>query len=232
MTIYQSAWMLSWTVVAASGVALSITGLPVAVLIILAVFGSGAGLLTQRISRTRGNGTGADRKLDRLVPSAGARAGAGACFLLALSGLSTFIGSLALLLAVIAVITSPWVIHFLAVRFAKGTTPAAPPLQDDEAPTESILRRETVDMDLASSMKAQSYESLCRTWRTTYLPVRLTADPVSLEKLLTLRRACLDELERRDPTAFRSWFHSQPRASGSPEKFLNKPRSASDGTTS
>jgi uncharacterized membrane protein YeaQ/YmgE (transglycosylase-associated protein family) len=45
----------------------------------------------------------------------------------------------------------------------------------------------------------------------------------ALLTLVALRQCCLDELERRDPTALQDWLTSGARASSSPERFLKPP---------
>jgi hypothetical protein len=65
-------------------------------------------------------------------------------------------------------------------------------------------------------------EALCRLWRRTYWQLQLDATATELLDLVALRQACLDELERRNPTALRAWLSSGARASGGPERFWSR----------
>lgn len=219
MNTYRWAWALWWTPVAAFGVAMSVTSLPPTAAVLLAVFGAGIGLGTLRINTNRGDGYGASQKRNGFI-SAAARAGVCAYMLLGLSGLAAVIGGPTLLLGLLAVITSPCFIQ--RVISAREPAQAAPALPDERPLTLSTPIRETVGTHLPGSVQELSCEDLRRTWRTTYLPVKLAVDAASLDTLSALRRTCLDELERRDPTAFNAWLNSRPQASGTPETFLKK----------
>lgn len=68
------------------------------------------------------------------------------------------------------------------------------------------------DLDLAE---------LCRVWRASYPSLEAArADPVRLSAAIEQRRACLDELQRRDPVGFARWMASGARAASDPAKFL------------
>lgn len=222
MNKYCWTWMLGWSFVAAFGLAISITALPGGALVVLAIFGAGTGLVAHTISTAGGGSPGADRKLSGLVPAAARRAVIGACIVLALVGMGSFIGGLALLLGVLAAITSPQLLRYLAGIVSRRSAPATPALWDKDPGSPSAPGGHVSETQLRYSVQELSYEDLCRTWRTTYLPVKVAADAASLGTLSALRGACLDELERRDPYAFKAWLDSGPQASGTPERFLNK----------
>lgn len=168
-------------------------------IMILLLLGSGAGLLTLILDKGNSQ-TSHSQPLNKSLATASSRAGIGALCLLAVVGLSAFIGSFTMFLAILAATTSPKFLRFLTRKFVV-TTPIAPALPDSETKAPSIP---AAIMDTGISIETLSYEDLCRTWRSTYLPVKVADDAGSLESLSALRRACLDELERRDH--LRRWF--------------------------
>lgn len=220
MNTYRWAWALLWTPVLAFGVAMSATGLLPAAVVLLAGCGAGIGLGTFRVNPDRGDESGASQKRNGFVYAATVRAGEGAYIALALPGLAAFLGGLTLLLGLFAFITSPWLLE--RVVSARQPAETAPELSDERPRALSTLSGEAVGTGLSGSVQEVSCEDLFRTWRTTYLPVKLATDEASLESLSALRRTCLDELERRDPAAVSAWLNSGPQASGTPEKFLKR----------
>jgi hypothetical protein len=73
-------------------------------------------------------------------------------------------------------------------------------------------------------VRALSDAQLCRAWRRSLIALRQSRSPEELEQVAVLRRACLDEMELRDPVAFASWLASGARAVGGPESFLGRGR--------
>jgi hypothetical protein len=61
--------------------------------------------------------------------------------------------------------------------------------------------------------------TLCWVWRVSYARLARCRWPGEREHLALLRRACLDELERRDPRAFARWL-STARAAADPGRFF------------
>ena len=61
---------------------------------------------------------------------------------------------------------------------------------------------------------------LCQMWRESFWVLREPASPARVLCLVAVREACLDELERRDAAAVRTWLDSGARASSGPEKYL------------
>jgi hypothetical protein len=60
---------------------------------------------------------------------------------------------------------------------------------------------------------------LCRLWRDTYRRLARCGSADERERLAQLRRACLDELERRDPSGWAPWT-AAPHAAEDPGPFL------------
>jgi hypothetical protein len=67
---------------------------------------------------------------------------------------------------------------------------------------------------------------LCTVWRVSYARLQRCTWPGERDHLAQLRRACLDELERRDPRAFARWVGTA-RAAGDPGRFFLGQQSSS-----
>jgi hypothetical protein len=71
----------------------------------------------------------------------------------------------------------------------------------------------------ASALHGLSTPKLCWTWRASYVCLIRSPWPSYMDNLTDLRRACLDELERRDPVAFAHWLPTA-RAAGDPARYF------------
>lgn len=71
-----------------------------------------------------------------------------------------------------------------------------------------------------SAVRTLSTAEVCWAWRLSYVGMHRPDCPgYQREHLAALRSACLDELERRDPAAFRRWLPTA-RAAGDPARFF------------
>jgi len=146
----------------------------------------------------------------------------------AATAMATASPSVALLLAVVALGTAPWVLRrcapgsvLVSRRPEKPSTrPMGAPVGPSAGPSAPGIPR--CD-EVAKLLGRLSDGELCRLWRSTFweLKKRHTADECLT--LVTLRGCCLDEMDRRDPSGLRAWLESGARASGGPERFLNVP---------
>ena len=57
-------------------------------------------------------------------------------------------------------------------------------------------------------------------WRVSYTQLENARSHRARCRVVARRQACLDELERRDPTGFRRWLAAGPRAAGDPSRYL------------
>jgi hypothetical protein len=230
---YTRVWARAWSVVAALGVGLGMlewsaaTAL-VAMLAVTALAAAVLTLLTNELWAPADGRGGGRRVLDRSLAI-----GSGAVAALALVTASPV---LMLLVTLLAVMTCPPVVTRLSTRAAAGRperglrrTPARArdPREgraeraDEPAPGSSTPSR--------AAIATLSDQQLCCLWRHSFWELH---DEETLDERLAtvaVRQACLEELERRDPSAFAAWLSSGARASGGPERFLH-PRAGSDGT--
>jgi hypothetical protein len=131
-------------------------------------------------------------------------------WVLALVGLTGVLGGVGLLLyAVVAAAGAlpAWTRRRGAPATAAGGSTTAEAVPADPLPA-------------ASAVPALSTPEVCWAWRLSYLRVEHRDCPgYLLDDLAALRRACLDELERRDPAAFHRWLPTA-RAAGDPARVF------------
>jgi hypothetical protein len=65
-----------------------------------------------------------------------------------------------------------------------------------------------------------SDEELCLAWRRSFTQLQRVHDADRRQAMVDVRRAYLDELERRHPDSFATWLASNPRAAGNPARFF------------
>jgi hypothetical protein len=63
-------------------------------------------------------------------------------------------------------------------------------------------------------------EELCLAWRRSFTQLQRVHDADRRQAMVDVRRAYLDELERRHPDSFATWLASNPRAAGNPARFF------------
>ena len=73
---------------------------------------------------------------------------------------------------------------------------------------------------VARTLNELSDEEICLAWRRSFLQLQSSATSDRLAAMADVRRAYLDELERRQPEAFSAWIESGPRAAGDPARFF------------
>ena len=137
--------------------------------------------------------------------------------------------ALALLIVLAAGVSSPAVVGRAigsARQSPRGTSVAdapnpslAAPQPQDEGADSRLTQPEAL-----GPLKGLDDWQLCRLWRETFWILREPASPVTVLRLVALREACLDELERRDAAALHAWLESGARASSGPEKYMAPPR--------
>jgi hypothetical protein len=137
--------------------------------------------------------------------------------------------ALALLVVLTAGVSSPAVVRRAirsARRSAAGTPdgdalgpPSAAPRPQDEDADSRLTQPEAL-----GPLKGLDDWQLCRLWRESFWTLSEPAPPATLLRLVALREACLDELERRDAAALHAWLDSGARASSGPEKYMAPPR--------
>jgi hypothetical protein len=98
-----------------------------------------------------------------------------------------------------------------AAESASVREPAAPPV---DFPIPLYLEA------VARSLSEMTDEELCLAWRRSFKHLESSVDSDRRTVMADVRRAYLDELERRHPEEFAAWLASGPRAAGDPARFL------------
>jgi hypothetical protein len=78
-----------------------------------------------------------------------------------------------------------------------------------EPPPEPSPEPETLDDD-----------ALCWAWRRSYVTLQQTRSPATRLRVVQVRQAYLDELERRNAVGLSAWLASGARAAGDPSRFI------------
>lgn len=99
------------------------------------------------------------------------------------------------------------------VRRTAKKLPKAPVLQQD-LPMPKYLTA------VVRSVCELTDEELCLAWRRSFTQLQRTAGADRRQAMVDVRRAYLDELERRHPDSFATWLASNPRAAGDPARFF------------
>ena len=131
---------------------------------------------------------------------------------------------LALLLVLTAGVSSPAVVR----RARRASRHPAPP-SEEEARVEPGAP-DPVDEGCALTvpeslgpLRGLDDRQLCRLWRESFWVLRASGPAGTKLCVVSLREACLDELERRHAAALHAWLDSGARASSGPEKYLDHP---------
>jgi hypothetical protein len=145
----------------------------------------------------------------------------------------------ALLLALVALVTWPRLFETLRrLRRQDATSmlgPAAAPGSQHPAAGGEGRGPSSLPAPLDQPRKAVELvrdlddHDLCCLWRHTFWVLTQQKDVHLALRMVAVRQACLDELERRNPAAVKSWFDSGARASGGPERFWERRPRAGDG---
>jgi hypothetical protein len=208
---------------------------PLSVLTVFVTAAICAGVLFVLLSPTAGpHSPLAAVKWMRIVTRA---AGIGAA-VVAFSAFSVVLPYLALPLAGLAVLSSPWAVDRLRRWRADhpGTRRQAPtgrPLvheahgpTDPDAPGPAPLHgiwsgSAVCRLDVTeSSAREMTNSELCREWRRSFVALQSAPSPGDLARVVAQRQVYLDELDRRSPSALQAWLASGARAAGGPERYL------------
>jgi hypothetical protein len=75
----------------------------------------------------------------------------------------------------------------------------------------------------ASAARALTDHDLCRAWCTSFDVLQSASGVEARARVVSLRQAYLDELDRRDPLGLSAWLASGARATGNPDRYLSRP---------
>jgi hypothetical protein len=123
-------------------------------------------------------------------------------------------GGLAVVVVVLAGLTSPWCLVRVGrfMRAGRGSSWTEIPPED-----------RPVGLSPTSQYSGMTDASLCQAWRASFAELVGVVDPTDRARVVRLRQDHLDELLRRHPEPVRAWLATGPRAAGGPERFLQAP---------
>ncbi|MFF0269776.1 hypothetical protein [Kribbella sp. NPDC004536] len=169
--------------------------------------------------------------LVRVVPR-GAVLG-GLC-VLAVCGYAAAVGARTVTLVLLVLGVSPPVVDWLrSGRTPRPVRPARPLRRMSRGPgrrpAKKLPKAPVLQQDLpmpkyltavVRSVCELSDEELCLAWRRSFTQLQRIAGADRRQAMVDVRRAYLDELERRHPDSFATWLASSPRAAGDPARFF------------
>jgi hypothetical protein len=156
----------------------------------------------------------------------------GGLVVLAICGYAAAVGARTLALLLLVVGVSPPVVDWLRSGSAERTAREARPIK---LPKATARKLKTVQTDgrpagdwpmpkyltaVVRSVVELSDEELCLAWRRSFPQLQRALGSDRRQAMVDVRRAYLDELERRYPDSFATWLASNPRAAGNPARFF------------
>jgi hypothetical protein len=136
---------------------------------------------------------------------------------LAVLGYGAAVGLEVLLLLLVIAATSPPVVAWTGwLREAPAAEP--PPRSAVPVPPVGTDALDVPELDNAVPLSEMTAAELCLAWRRSFGELRRTDH---WSATIDVRRAYLDELERRYPDEFAVWLASGPRAASDPGRYFN-----------
>lgn len=135
----------------------------------------------------------------------------------------------ALLLATLAVITSPAAVGLVRRAVGRGPTRSARVVVRPAGAAPRVARHvpdaPPPSGPVPERPRPQDLDdrTLCQLWRQSFWELTTQSTPSGYLGVVAWRQCCLDEIERRDSRGLHAWLESGARASGGPEKFLQHP---------
>jgi hypothetical protein len=155
--------------------------------------------------------------------------------MLAICGYATAVGTRTIALLLLVVGVSPPVVGWMRsgradrpVRDLRRRRPIKlPKASNRRLTTVRAVGRLAADWPMPKYLAAVvrsvgelSDEELCLAWRRSFTQLQRALVPDRRQAMVDVRRAYLDELERRHPDSFATWLASNPRAAGDPARFF------------
>jgi len=238
MTTYTTRWIRAWTFASTLGVALSLlVWSPVEVLGLFLTAAVSAALLVVMLTPAASSGPASASSCWERV---GRRSVGLGLAVVAFGALVATMHYLVVPVLLLVSVTSPWVVGRVLDSHPGVSAPRHESLEEsleslaDSPEVSPVVSRPATGLsspalppvpDLATDdLHRLSDQALCRRWRDSFAALQQARSPVERSRLVDLRARCLDELDRRSPTALAAWLASGAGPSGSPERFLTEER--------
>ncbi len=135
---------------------------------------------------------------------------AGSAALMALLGLGSVFGALAVVAGVLLLVLAPWCLSLVA-RLLTGRMGS----DKSEVPREKQPAAKVPAQDLDDA-------TLLRAWRASSQALSWIGSQKEWLSLAKRRQEYLNELEKRDPRGFAAWLATNPEMDGDPTSFFHK----------
>jgi len=226
---YLRIWRTAVVSLAVTGVVASLVFVTPAVDLVaflIAGFTAGAVYLSSGLAR--------ELSAAELLRSTPRWAGLGGLVVLAICGYGAAVGLDTFLLLMLIAATSPPVLGRFVPREDSGEPepprqrkPRPQPVKAGSRPSMPAPKAPPIDFPVplyleavARSLSELTDEELCLAWRRSFKNLQSSVDSERRIVMADVRRAYLDELERRHPAEFAAWMASGPRAAGDPARFF------------
>ncbi|TDW24535.1 hypothetical protein [Kribbella kalugense] len=153
----------------------------------------------------------------------------GGLCVLAICGYAAAVGARTLALLLLVVGSSPPVIDWLRaespareprpIKLPKATARALKTVQTEGRPAGDWPMPKYLTAVVRNVVELTDDE-LCLAWRRSFPQLQRALGSDRRQAMVDVRRAYLDELERRYPDSFATWLASNPRAAGNPARFF------------
>jgi len=227
MKIYRAGWLVFCSILGVLGLLAALTwSLPM--LISILVCAALSGWVVAVVALDPDDKTRPRRDKRRIVATSAVLSGAGT---VAFIGLGTMLGApTAVLLVAITAGGSPYVTNRCARWLREhGHLPAAAPRASrpasGERPSGPVsVSIPPIDTDRLPELRVESSalsdDALCLAWRASFSALQRAETPAQRLSVIEVRRAYLDEIERRNAHGMAAWLASGPRAAGDPSRYV------------
>lgn len=218
MRAYETLWLIVCGLLAMVGASMALTWSVAATLVIFGIAATIGGAMTRTLPPVRGDDTVGSRDIAPLVVRNAFVGGIGVA---AVVGLGVVTGTWALPVLALAAGTSPQAIRLCQRQFRRRPAEYIPPLQEDQADSESQSATGSVlTVERPAEPHLMTDTELCRAWRTSFTTLQRASSRSQRLRVVEDRRAYLDEIERRNPHGLKAWLASGARAAGNPTSYV------------
>jgi hypothetical protein len=215
---YRAGWTIVCSLLAIVGSSVAFVSSPIALVFLWIIFGGSVSLVT--IALCGPQEVRASYVRCRLALTGALAGGAGASAFL---GFAVILNAGVLLLALLALASSPFAISVFRRWWGSAAAPSTAQLEALIG-VFAYASPEYLAIQCLPQFAALTDTQLCQRWRASYLNLQGQPSEAEAMALVRERHGYLDELERRNPSGFAAWLASGAWASSNPLPYLVKDR--------
>jgi phage shock protein PspC (stress-responsive transcriptional regulator) len=217
---YQIAW-LGWCGIVGVAGGLAALTWPVSTIALLFVLAALTGAAVAMVVLTPEDNSQLGRDQWRVVLTSTVLAGSGT---LALGGIGMLLGApMAMLVLALTVGGSPYVARRWVGRLTDHGRLPPDATAGEQLPVpvpESTIHELESAVEPVVEAAELSDDALCLAWRASFSALQKAGSVAERVHVVEVRRAYLEELERRNPPGVAAWLASGARAAGNPARFV------------